>query len=187
MKRVLAITGLAVAIAGCGGTNPTQTGTSAGGGNPPKDGVNAAYRFSACMRNHGLTNFPDPIVHSSAGSQSVGIRITPGLTKSPAFASAQKACNSILPAPGPNSNGNNAAQQHRKLQAILAFTHCLHGHGYPNFPDPSAQGRLDPSAIASSGVSVHTPQFFQAARGCLSVTNGAITPAQLAQGIKKIP
>jgi hypothetical protein len=139
------------------------------------------------MRNHGLANFPDPVVHTSAGSQSVGIRVTPAISGSPAFAAAQKACNGILPAPGPSSNGNSAAQQHRKLQAILAFTQCLHGHGYPNFPDPSAQGRLNPSAIASSGVSVHTPQFFQAARGCLSATNGAITPAQLAQGIKQLP
>ncbi|MHB8691645.1 MAG: hypothetical protein ACYDHH_10400 [Solirubrobacteraceae bacterium] len=184
MKTVLAITALALAVAGCGGNSPTQT--SAGSSQSPKGDINAAYRFSACMRNHGLPNFPDPVVHTSAGSQSVGIKVTPGETSSPAFASAQKACQGSIPGPGPN-NGNSAAQDRQHLETLVAFTHCLHSHGYPTFPSPNAQGRLDPATIASSGVDVHSSQFFGAARGCLSVTNGTITPAMLSRAIAKIP
>jgi hypothetical protein len=186
MKTVLAITGLALAVAGCGGNSPTQTQTGAGSSRSPKGGINAAYRFSACMRNHGLPNFPDPVVHTSAGSQEIGIRVTPGETKGPAFASAQKACQSIIGPPGPG-NRNSATQDRQHLATLVAFTHCLHSHGYPTFPSPNAQGRLDPSTIASSGVDFHSSQFFGAARGCLSVTNGTITPAMLSAAIAKIP
>lgn len=83
------------------------------GGHPPPGGLAAArqnaLKFAACMRSHGLSNFPDPQVASTPGG-GVGIRIGglgSGLDpNSPAFKSAQQACGSIMgkaprPAPGP--------------------------------------------------------------------------------------
>jgi hypothetical protein len=67
-----------------------------------------ALKFSACMRSHGVPNFPDPEFHSGGG---VGIRI--GSKKggpsgidpnSPQFKAAQKACQSDLPRP-PGAKG----------------------------------------------------------------------------------
>ncbi len=52
---------------------------------------NALLQYSACMRAHGLSNFPDPIF-SSGGAQ---LRFTPssGINPaSPAFKTAQTAC-----------------------------------------------------------------------------------------------
>ena len=80
------------------------------GGQPPSPAQQAkmqqqALRFSACMRSHGVPNFPDP----QFGNGKIGIRIGPGSgidPRSPQFQAAQKACQSELPGKaGPSSNG----------------------------------------------------------------------------------
>jgi len=69
-----------------------------------------ALKFSACMRSHGVPNFPDPEFHHSGGG--VGIRIGgkgSGIDpNSPQFKAAQKTCQSDLPRPkgaGPGGGG----------------------------------------------------------------------------------
>ena len=72
-----------------------------GGGKPGSPAQQAkmqaqALRFSACMRSHGVTGFPDP--DFSGGG--VGIRIRGGSgidPNSPVFRAAQRACASVLP------------------------------------------------------------------------------------------
>jgi hypothetical protein len=73
------------------------------GGHPPPGGLAAvrkkALKMAACMRAHGVSNFPDPQVSSAPGG-GVGVRIGgPGSgidPNSPAFKSAQQACGSII-------------------------------------------------------------------------------------------
>jgi hypothetical protein len=59
----------------------------------------AALAMSKCMRAHGVTNFPDPVIGSGPGG-GVGIRIGgPGSgidPSSPAFQAAQKICMPLL-------------------------------------------------------------------------------------------
>jgi hypothetical protein len=107
-----------LALAGCGSS---RKATTAAGGSSP------GLRFSACMRAHGVPNFPDP---SSRGQ----IAITPGSGLdpfSPAFEAAQKACGG-----GPGGGGPSEMSESQKL-AALAFSKCMRAHGVPNFPDPS--------------------------------------------------
>lgn len=59
-----------------------------------------ALKFSACMRSHGITNYPDPVENGH------GIQMGPGPgsgidTSSPQFKAAQKACVYLLPNGGP--------------------------------------------------------------------------------------
>jgi len=70
----------------------------------------SALKFSACMRSHGVPNFPDPEFHSGGG----GVRIRIGGKgsgidpNSPQFKAAQKTCQSDLPRPkgaGPGGGG----------------------------------------------------------------------------------
>lgn len=172
------IAGLAVLAAGCGSKSPSSTnGQSAQGGK--QDGVNAAYAFSRCMRNHGLPNFPDPKVSTGAGHTAVGIAVNPSETKSPKFNSAQKACQGILPAP----NGRSTQHDGPSKQVLLAFARCIRNKGIQDFPDPNAQGQLPLPSVTAAGVDIHSRQFLDAATACVGVTHGEITAAQIRAGV----
>jgi hypothetical protein len=133
------------------------------------------------MRSHGVSGFPDPVVKTSGSSASVAIRITPALAGSPSFKSAQKACGHILP--GPKGQGLSPAQQQARTRAMLAFAQCLRTHGFPRFPDPTAQGQLTLQMVTSAGIDLHTPALLTAGKACTSVTHGQLTPAQVVQAI----
>jgi hypothetical protein len=63
-----------------------------------------ALRFAACMRSHGVPDFPDPQIQTGPGG-GVGVRIGgPGSgidPSSPAFQAAQKACGALFGGAGP--------------------------------------------------------------------------------------
>ena len=60
--------------------------------------LKAALKFSACMRAHGVTNFPDP--QASGGGISLMFKRGSGLDpQSPQFKAAQRACQNELPGP----------------------------------------------------------------------------------------
>jgi hypothetical protein len=54
-----------------------------------------ALRFVACMRGHGVPDFPDPIVNA----QGIGFRLGKGgpSPRSPQFKAAQQACQKLMP------------------------------------------------------------------------------------------
>lgn len=167
---------VALLLAGCGASNTPPTGSSSA----PKSGAEAAYRFSACMREHGVSNFPDPVVHSSgAGHEAIGIAINPTISGSPAFKSAQKACQGILPAP--LTPAQQAAQQRYRQVHLLAFAQCMRSHGINSFPDPNPQGQIPPSVLQSAGINIHLPNVITAARACVPASGGILTQAAITQ------
>jgi hypothetical protein len=169
---------VAAIAAGCGSSAPPSAPSSAGDGAPGQ----AAYRFAACMRSHGIANFPDPVVKTSGGSTQVAIAINPSISGQPAFNSAQAACNHILPKGGSGPDGT-PAQRRARTVALIAFARCLRAHGFPNFPDPDATGNLSQQMISRAGINLRTPALLHAGRSCASVTHGQITPAQVATAI----
>ena len=54
-----------------------------------------ALRFVACLRGHGVPDFPDPVVTA----QGIGFRVGRGgpSTRSPQFQAAQRACQKLMP------------------------------------------------------------------------------------------
>ena len=82
------------------------------------------------------------------------------------------------------AQGNGGGSDHGPgKQVLLAFAHCLRAHGVTGFPDPSASGQLSIEMIKAAGVDIHTPAFLDTAKGCVRVTHGAITVAQLQTAI----
>jgi hypothetical protein len=65
-----------------------------------------ALQFSACMRSHGVPNFPDPVFQQGPGG-GVEMRIGgPGVDpSSPGFQSAQHQCGSIIGAKSQFADG----------------------------------------------------------------------------------
>jgi hypothetical protein len=189
-----ALASLALGAAGCGGgsgsppvasiagTSPATTattGASQGGapsGGPGSGGESSMQvgsggtAFSACMRAHGVPNFPDPDSHGvlTFGS-STGI--DPG---SPKFRSAQQACLKSLPKHAPPSHA-----QVVKMQAqALRYSACMRAHGVPKFPDPTFSAGGVNLRVDSRSVDPNSPQFQSAQKAC----QGRLPGAKLAVG-----
>ena len=140
---------------------PGKLGTPGGANGQFQIGMNVGTKdgpkFSACMRKHGITNFPDP---SSQGVISIhsGMGIDPG---SPTFQSARSACAKLLPNGGQPTPAQIAQQQ----QKLLAFATCMRAHGLKDFPDPSGGG-LRLSVHPGSDLSPTNPTFKKAQQAC---------------------
>jgi hypothetical protein len=168
---------LATIAAGCGSNKPTTSTGAASSSSPAA----AAYAYARCMRSHGIPNFPDPKVSVGSGHASVGFAVTPAQTGSPKFKSADKTCSGVLPAPP--SPAQQQAQQRAHKQILLAFAQCVRGKGIKDFPDPNTQGQLPLPTVIAAGVDIHSRQFLDAATGCVGVTHGMITAAQIRAGV----
>jgi hypothetical protein len=173
----LTVASLALVAAACGSSTPHPSSPTAA-----HDPANAAYQFSACMRNHGVNNFPDPKVSSSqSGSTTISIDVPATLVKSsPQFSAARQACRGLLPSP---RDSGSPAQLHAREQEMLAFARCVRSHGFTNFPDPTSQGQLTVGMIHAAGVDLHAPDALPTARACIGVTHGLITPNDVARAI----
>lgn len=154
--------GAAHGVASLGSTTtkapPSQAGSGAPSGlPPPAKGGQLLEEFAACMRAHGVVGFPSPIISAN----SVELRITPQIAGSPHFASAQSACQHLLPAgaKGPNIT---TAQQADYLKAAQ----CMRDHGIEGFPDPDFKGG-DVRFPLPAGMNANSHQF-EAARAVCS-------------------
>ena len=139
------------------GSQPTTTAASARGpGSSGQGPLAEAEAYSQCMRSHGVSNFPDPVLTPDGG---YGYRTTGIDPHAAAFQGALQACKS-LPSPWrPSGQQLSPAQQ----QAWLSWAKCIRAHGVPNFPDPTFSGR----AVQISGGS-SSPQLQSATDACKS-------------------
>lgn len=174
MLLAAALASTSLLAAGCGGSSP-------GPGPSAASFTAAAFRYASCIRQHGLPTFPDPSMTDHNG-QTVGYLATPdSVIASPAFKSANKACQGILL---PNLDTAQAAvERAAKEQHMLAFAKCMRGRGVSRFPDPTLQGQLTQQMITSAGIDVQAPAVSAAAKACLPAADGAITAQQLEHAI----
>ncbi len=112
-------------LAACGSSGQ-PTGTATGAANDASPDKTRDFEFSACMRTHGVTNFPDP---TPGGGIELPTNLDP---RSPAFRSARQACKQFLP-----NRGTPPATSASDRAAALRLSRCMRSHGVPQFPDPS--------------------------------------------------
>jgi hypothetical protein len=168
-------------IVGCGSSSPPSTA----GQNPAKgDIAGGAYHYAACMRDHGVSNFPDPKVSTHGNSTSVSMVVPNTFASSPHFKTAESACRGILPMP---NNAQIAAEQQAHKQDMLDFTACLRNHGLTGFPDPNAQGNLTPEMLTAAGIDLHTPKVLAAGIACVPSSHGAVSAADIHRAINSVP
>ncbi len=144
-----------------GSSGKASGGPSVGAGGQFQIGMRVGTvdgaKFSACMRKHGITNFPDPngqgviMIHSGMG-------IDPG---SPAFTSARTTCEKLLP----NGGQPTPAQIAQEQQQMLALSACMRAHGLKDFPDPS-NGGLQIQVHPGSDLDPNNPTFQNAQKAC---------------------
>ncbi len=119
-------------ISACGSSAPTGTGSS--GGNTTNH--EKAVKFAECMRNNGVSTFPDPPASGELTIDGIanGGSLDPN---APAFKQAFSACKDLEP---PGFTGQKATPQ--QMEARLRFAQCMRATGEKDFPDPSPNGPL---------------------------------------------
>jgi hypothetical protein len=134
--------------AGCGGNG------SSSGGNTTAANQGKAVKFAECMREHGVSQFPDPDASGRLTIDGVlnGSSIDPN---SPVWQAAVGACRDLQP-PGFTGGGERSAAQQ---SAALRFAQCIRENGVTDFPDPvNGEPLVDtnriPSAATDRGMSI---------------------------------
>lgn len=151
-----------------------------------QDPYQAMLAYSACMRSHGVPDFPDP--NSNGGLEIQGGGQNSDLDpNSPTFQAAQQACQSLMPGSGGGqltngqggsgpglsirgSGGSQAAQQQ-----LMAYSQCMRSNGVSDFPDPVFSGGAG-SLTLPADIDPNSPTFQAAQKACqslLAVPSGA--------------
>jgi len=170
---IIATTALAL-LAACSGSPPS---TSSGGS--PKAGDSAsspsAVAYSACIRSHGVPNYPDP----NSGDQLPKTDAQRLGVSSSQYQAAQQACQHLLPTGGSIQQQNYQCMSNsdcppalvqQMMAGDLKLARCMRSHGVLNFPDPTNGGSSGPIFnITEAGISdaaSHTRQFIAKLNEC---------------------
>jgi hypothetical protein len=162
---VVAVLGAGVLAAACGGgtsghgvaglgKTTTTTGPVAVPGGSKINPIGGALAFVNCVRAHGDTDMPDPVV----SDRSVHIDAD---GNAPHFTAAYNACRHLLPDNGVPQNKITSADQADYLRAAG----CMRSHGVPNFPDPVFQDSGVSFQIRSP-IDTSSPQYKSALAIC---------------------
>ena len=180
---IVATAGLALLAAGCSGS----WSSSGSGGSPSAGGSSSspsADAFSACMRSHGVSNFPDP----NAGGRPLEVDAQQLGVSDGLYQAVEQACQHLLPTGG--------SLQRRLHQCLLygdcpetlvqplmilerKYAECMRSHGVPNWPDPSisAKGGRPVFDLGTAGIDTQftdSPQFRSKDRECRRLTGGSV-------------
>jgi hypothetical protein len=154
-SRILALAvGIGLLTAACGGS------TSNGANSSSSTGGSSSYQrllsYSACMRSHGVPDFPDPGSNGGFVFNGSGVSQT-------ALQAAQKTCQRLLP----NNGQSTHSQSQQDIAQGVKFSQCMRAHGVSNFPDPSSNGAT--VVGPSTGVNPQSQQFQTAQEACKSL------------------
>lgn len=143
-----------ISVIGAGYSNaPAATGTGSSGANTTTADQEQAVQFARCMRNNGVSAFPDPDASGKLTIDAVANGSSLD-TSSAAFKQAISACKDLEP---PGFSGEKRSPEQQK--AALKFAQCIRDNGVPDFPDPTPDGPLVdtnriPSAAQNGGMSM---------------------------------
>lgn len=158
-------------------SSSTASGSSTAGG---ATGSPSAVAYSACMRSHGVPNFPDP---TSSGQIPKGDAQEFGVSTSQ-YQAAQADCQHLIPTAGSLHEEEYQCMQNGdcppalKQQMLIAdrkLAQCMRSHGVPNFPDPTTDSSGPIFNISAAGISdaaSHSSQFEAELTQCSNIVGG---------------
>jgi hypothetical protein len=153
--------GLLLTLAACG--QPAAGDRVASAGGTPTVGASTApaardedapLKFSQCMREQGLTWFPDP--QPDGGLE---VRVPEGAPKEKVDA-AMTACKEFAP-----GGGERGEPDPEHLEQARKMSQCMRDNGVPNFPDPDPNGNMHVERD-KVGAGPGDPTFDQADEAC---------------------
>jgi hypothetical protein len=161
-----------VALIGAGCSNePAENGNA---GNKNATNRDKAVKFAECMRDNGVSRFPDPDASGELTIDGVlnGSSLDPS---TPAWKEAIGACKDLQP---PGFTGDEEVT-HEEQEARLEFAQCIRDHGVEDFPDPAkGEPLVDTNRIPSAATSGGMTILNAAMRTCrdLGAQAGAVGP-----------
>jgi hypothetical protein len=128
----------------------TDTGSSSGDTTAAHE---QAVKFAECMRNNGVSKFPDP---DASGKYTID-EIANGSSVDTSTAAWQKAIDACKNLQPPGFTGHKRSPQEQ--ENALKFAQCIRVNGVPDFPDPTVDEPLVdtnriPSAAGNGGMSI---------------------------------
>jgi hypothetical protein len=170
LRPLAALAMVALIAVGCsnGSVGNGSTGT---GSNKNATNRDKAMKFAECMRDNGVSAFPDP---DASGELTIdGIANRSSLAPSTAaFKNAMSACKDLEP-PGFMGRKRSAQEQGNALK----FAQCMRDNDIKDFPDPTKDGPLIdtsriPSAAGKGARSI--PGFGAAQEKCAAIYSGKL-------------
>ena len=145
-----------------------QLATTSGSASPN----DALHLAGECMRQHGLPNFPDPVVATDGPAAGRGILDKRVLKSYPDAVSLQAitACSAAIAAANIATGPNSTSISQQELQGRLALARCIRAHGVPNFPDPNP---TTGDVTAPPGLNKNSPSILAAIQACPSQAQAA--------------
>lgn len=155
VRLAVSAAALALTVAGCGGSGDAKVGSSS---STASSALEKAVKYTQCMRENGVTDFPDP-------DKNGRFMIAAGGPKrdSAQFKKAQQACKSQEP-PGIQDNPAERAQDQKEW---LKWAQCMRKNGIQSMPDPQ-DGRL---LVPRDRINTNSPQFKKALNTCRDVAH----------------
>jgi hypothetical protein len=147
--RISLLGALAFAGAACGSTHSTPqvaraTGAAHTAPAPGRAGTNDLIHTAAqCLRDHGIPNFPDPVL-DTRGHLQIDEQLLNSLPDS-VTQSAEQACRAQIDVAQQAADARRPAVTPQELAQATRFAQCMRQHGWPNFPDPDANGNFTSS------------------------------------------
>lgn len=136
---------------------------AASAGSTKHDARAQAVKFSECVREHGVRDFPDP---NADNDFDYGISVSPEV-----WTAAVEACKEYQP-PGTLSADRDPQQQ----SAALEFAKCMREQGVKDFPDPiDGEPLVDTNRIPSSNVEGGMTILNAAMEQCGDLTEKALS------------
>jgi len=165
LTSAVAVVAFALLAAGCaGGGSSGVAGLASSTTAATSTTQNGLVAYSACMRSHGVPNFPDP--NSSGGiPKGAVISALQGVSNSRVQA-AQNSCRHLLSAGGSLSGqARQPVVTAQQRQDYLRAAACMRSHGFPGFPDPTFQNNSVQTNIPSS-IDENSSRFKSSAAIC---------------------
>ncbi len=158
----LAVPGLGLVAAGCGGGSGATTPTVSAAGSP----TGRLIAYSACMRGNGVPTFPDPDRHGNL-LFNPSEHIDPS---SPLYKRAENACKKLGPE-GRGGVGMTPAEHAKALAAMTRYVQCMRKNGV-QMADPFSGPNGGVGIVLPRTIDPSSPLYKQADAACRRFTPG---------------
>jgi hypothetical protein len=152
-KKLRPLAGLALIALTCAGCSNGSADTGSSGGNKNATNHGKGAKFAKCMRDNGVSDFPDPDASGELTIDEIANRSSVD-TNTAAFKQALSACKDLEP-----SGFTGHKRSSRQQKNALAFAQCIRENGVSDFPDPGPDDpmvdtRRIPSTERPGGMSI---------------------------------